>query len=175
MAKNDKRIHQELPEHFEDPFISVLHRAIRLAVRLLAALMVVVILWGVADVVYLIYQKALEPPLFLATVSDVFQLFGAFMVVLIAIEIFINIRLYLGTDVLPVKLVVATALMAIARKLIVFDYENADADYLLALAAVVAALGLTYWFLEKDSSGDFTSSEPVIPEPAPDKPAPPAG
>ena len=38
--------------------------------------------------------------------------------VLIAIEIFVNIRLYLGADVLPVQLVIATALMAICRKII---------------------------------------------------------
>jgi uncharacterized membrane protein (DUF373 family) len=43
---------------------------------------------------------------------------------LIAIEISINITLYLKTDVVPVRLVVATAPMAISRKLIIFDFEK---------------------------------------------------
>ncbi|MBP8290274.1 MAG: phosphate-starvation-inducible PsiE family protein, partial [Chromatiaceae bacterium] len=77
--------------------------------------------------------------------------FGAFLAVLIAIEIFVNIRLYLGADVLPVQLVIATALMAICRKIIVLDFEKVSADYILASAATVLALGLTYWLISKKS------------------------
>ena len=60
----------------------------------------------------------------LLDINDIFYTFGAFMAVLIAVEIFINIRLYLGTNVFPVQLVVATALMAIARKVIVLDFDT---------------------------------------------------
>lgn len=42
--------------------------------------------------------------------------FGAFIAVLIAIEILVNITAYLRNDVIQVKIVIATALMAIARK-----------------------------------------------------------
>lgn len=68
---------------------------------------------------------------------------------LIAIEIFINITLYLKTDVIPVRLVVATALMAISRKVIIFDFEKITPQYVLGTAAVVLALGITYWFITK--------------------------
>jgi uncharacterized membrane protein (DUF373 family) len=40
--------------------------------------------------------------------------------------------------------VVAAALMAIARKVIVFDYTNPGPEYVYATAAVVLALGVTY-------------------------------
>ena len=40
---------------------------------------------------------------------------GAFMAVLIAIEILINSTIYLRDDVIHVKIVMSTALMAIAR------------------------------------------------------------
>jgi uncharacterized membrane protein (DUF373 family) len=116
-------------------------------VRLLAMLMVAVILWGVADVCYVIYQRLVEPPFFLLDVSDIFQIFGAFMVVLIAIEIFINIRLYLGSNTLPIKLVIGTALMAIARKVIVLDLTSTTPIYVFAIAAVVLALGIAYWLV----------------------------
>ena len=71
------------------------------------------------------------------------------MVVLIAIEIFINIRLYLGSNTLPIKLVVGTALMAIARKVIVLDIEKVSSNYVFAIAAVVLALGVTYWLIAR--------------------------
>jgi uncharacterized membrane protein (DUF373 family) len=46
--------------------------------------------------------------------------------------------------------VVATALMAIARKVIVLDLEKIGPDYVLGIAAVVLALGITYWLLSKN-------------------------
>ncbi|QFT85397.1 Phosphate-starvation-inducible E [Halomonas sp. THAF12] len=147
--KRQHLIHDELPKEHEDPLIGVLHRVIRMGVKVLAVLMVFVILWGVLDVVYVLYQQLASPPFLLLEVGDLFRLFGAFMVVLIAIEIFINIRLYLGTDVLPIQLVIATALMAIARKVIVLDIEAVSAEYVFAIAAVVLALGVTHWLVAR--------------------------
>ena len=71
------------------------------------------------------------------------------MVVLIAIEIFINIRLYLGSNTFPIKLVVGTALMAIARKVIVLDIDKVSSTYVFAIAAVVLSLGVTYWLIAR--------------------------
>jgi uncharacterized membrane protein (DUF373 family) len=102
-------------EH-EDPTIRFLHRVIRVAVKILAVLMVLVIVWGIGDVIFVLYQRLTEPPYLLLKINDILATFGAFLAVLIAIEIFINISMYLSTNVIPVRLVVATALMAIARK-----------------------------------------------------------
>ncbi|GAB6068888.1 phosphate-starvation-inducible PsiE family protein [Methylothermus subterraneus] len=138
-----------MPLHHEDPLIRALHRTIRIAVKALAVLMTLVILWGLADVVWTLYNRLMAPPKFLLDLSDIFVTFGAFLAVLIAIEIFINITLYLRSDVIPVKLVVATALMAIARKVIVFDFKKLDWPYILATGVVVLALGVTYWLLQR--------------------------
>ncbi|MGR9073214.1 MAG: phosphate-starvation-inducible PsiE family protein [Gammaproteobacteria bacterium] len=146
--------HDDLPLDIEDNLLSLFHKAIRFAVTVLAFLMVVVIFVGVADVVYVLYKKLISPPFLLLDITDILATFGAFLAVLIAIEIFINITLYLRTDVIPVKLVVATALMAIARKVIVFDYKYLDASYVYATAAVVLALGITYWLISKHHEGE---------------------
>lgn len=140
--------HEELPANHSDPLLMVLHRTIRFAIRILALLMVLVIYWSIADVVYVLYMKLSTPPYFLLDVEDILQTFGAFMVVLIAVEIFINIRLYLGSNVIPVELVVATALMAVARKIIVLDLKIVSAEQVIGLALVTIALGVTYWLLK---------------------------
>ncbi|MBK8454369.1 MAG: phosphate-starvation-inducible PsiE family protein [Thiofilum sp.] len=142
--------HEELPAEHEDILISFLHRIIRVAVKILAVIMMFVILWGIGDVVYVLYQRLMAPPKYLLEISDIFQTFGAFMAVMIAIEIFINIRLYLGTNVIPVQLVVATALMAVARKLIVLDSEKATPEYILSISAAAFALGITYWLMGRN-------------------------
>ena len=147
--EDNRMMHHELSTEHHDPLIRALHKIIRLCVKLLAVLMVVVILLGVADVCYVMYSRLVTPPIFLLNVSDIFKIFGAFMVVLIAIEIFINIRLYLGSNTLPIKLVIGTALMAIARKVIVLDLATTTSTYVFAIAAVALALGVTYWLIEK--------------------------
>ncbi|MCO6427175.1 phosphate-starvation-inducible PsiE family protein [Nitrosomonas communis] len=152
MTKEKSRrtlLHEELPKEHEDPLIRILHLVIRGAVRVLAILMVIIIVLAVGDVIYVLYQRLITPPVFLLSISDMLETFGAFLAILIAIEIFINIRLYLGAHVLPVQLVIATALMAIARKVIVLDYEKITPDYIFATAAVVLGLGVTYWLITK--------------------------
>jgi uncharacterized membrane protein (DUF373 family) len=139
----------DLSKGHEDPFIDVLHKAIRVAVKVLAVLMVAVIVWGIGDVVWVLYWRIVEPPFLLLSINDILATFGSFLAVLIAIEIFVNITMYLKTDVIPVRLVVATALMAISRKVIVFDYEEITPPLVLGTAAVVLALGITYWLMTK--------------------------
>jgi len=141
--------HEELPLTHEDPFIQFLNRTIRLGVKFMALLMVLVILLGIVDIVFVLYEKLSEPPIFELSINELLETFGAFMAVLIAIEIFLNITLYIRSDVIPVKLVVATAMMAIARKIIVFDYKHLDPEYVSASALVVVALGVTYWLVQK--------------------------
>lgn len=151
--KKDSRIEygHTLDDAVDDPFIGFLHKIIRGAVRVLAALMVLVIVWGIGDVLYVLYQRLMAPPFMLLSISDILSTFGAFLAVLIAIEIFMNITLYLKTNVIPVKLVVATALMAISRKVIIFDFEKLIPMYIIATASVVTALGVTYWLISKKS------------------------
>ncbi|MCP5159980.1 MAG: phosphate-starvation-inducible PsiE family protein [Gammaproteobacteria bacterium] len=131
----------------EEPLIHRLHMVIRFCVRILAVLMTLVIIWSVVDVAWVLYQRTMATPIELLNVNDILVAFSAFMVTLIAIEIFLNIVLYLRDDVLHVKLVLATALMAIARKVIVLDYKTLEPEYIWATAAVIFALSIGYWLV----------------------------
>ena len=137
----------------KEPLVQILRTIIRMAVRALAILMTIVVLWGVADVVMVLCQKLTTPPVMMLTITDILGLFGAFIAVLIAIEILINIIIYLRDDVIHVKIVMATALMAISRKVIIMDFTQITADYVLAVAAVVLAMSIGYWLVViKDNS-----------------------
>ena len=133
----------------EDRFLWHLKNIIHLCLKLLALLMIIVIIFGVIDVGWTIYQRFVAEPRFILTMGDVLATFGAFMVVLIAIEIFQNIVLYLRDDVIHVKIVLATALMAIARKVIILDYDELDAMYIFATGIVLIATGITYFYVHK--------------------------
>ncbi|MCA9400052.1 MAG: phosphate-starvation-inducible PsiE family protein [Candidatus Omnitrophica bacterium] len=131
----------------DEPLILFLQKVIHFSVRLLAILMTFVIFWGVFDVIWELYQRLMQPPIMLLDISDILATFGAFLAVLIAIEIFINITIYLKEEVIHVKIVLATALMAIARKVIIFDFKELEPSYIFATAAVVLSLSIGYWLV----------------------------
>jgi len=137
-----------------DRLIAALRTVIRLSVRALAVLMTFVIVMGVIDVAYVLYTRLRTPPVFVLNISDILATFGAFMAVLIAIEIFVNIVLYLRTDVIHVKIVMATALMAIARKVIVLDMKELMYTDVLAVAAVVLAMSVGYWLISRQTPSE---------------------
>ncbi len=132
-----------------DKLIKRLFWVMRWCVRAMAIMMVFVIIMGVVDVGWTIYQKLASAPVFILTISDMLATFGAFMAVLIAIEILINIVIYLREDAIHVKIVMATALMAIARKVIILDIEKVSPDYVYAIAAVALAMSIGYWLIHQ--------------------------
>lgn len=142
--------------HNDDPLILRLRTVIRFAVKTLALIMTAVILWGVVDVCWVLYGKLMTPPKFLLTISDILATFGAFMAVLIAIEIFVNICIYLREDVIHVQIVMATALMAIARKIIILDFSKISPEYVWAMACVVFAMSIGYFLILKATQQNIT-------------------
>jgi len=130
-----------------EPLINRLGNAVHYAVRVLAVMMTLVILWGVIDVGLTLYKEITTVPYGLLSINDILAIFGAFLAVLIAIEIFQNITIYLKEEVIHVQIVVATALMAISRKIIVLDFEKVTSEYVFASAAVILALGISYWLI----------------------------
>jgi uncharacterized membrane protein (DUF373 family) len=152
-----------------EPLIRTLRMIIRFGVRCMAILMTLVILWGVGDVAMEMYNKLIASPFMMLTISDILATFGAFMAVLIAIEIFINITIYLRHDIIHVQIVMATALMAIARKVIILDFKTITPDYMFATAALIFAMSIGYWFVVRNVDaktvycdqfgGNFSDSE----------------
>ena len=70
--KRDHDTHEEfgLSSFQDDKLISGLSRIIRLAVRFLAVLMTFVIVWGVWDVVWVLCERLMAPPLSLIHISE---------------------------------------------------------------------------------------------------------
>ena len=144
----------------KDPLLRGAQRLILLSVRALVVLMTLVIVWGVADVIWVLYERLREPPLMLLTISDILSTFGAFIAVMIAIEIFENLTIYLRQNVIEVELVMATGLMAIARKVIVLDYKELSPDYVWATAGVVLAMSVGYWLVKRQSDRVTSHARP---------------
>ena len=81
--------------------------------------------------------------------KSLFNLFGLFLNVLIALELLENIGGYLQKNVIQVELVIITAMIAIARKIIILDFEKISSEELVALALSMLALAASYWVIRK--------------------------
>ena len=69
-----------------------------------------------------------------------------FLNILIALEITQNITSYLSSHIIQIEMVIITSLIAVARKIIILDFEKISESELFALAATIFALSICYWF-----------------------------
>ena len=79
--------------------------------------------------------------------KSLFNLFGLFLNVLIALELLENFTAYLRHHVVQLQLVIITALTAVARKIIIYD-AKVDGD-VTGLAIAVLSLSISYWIVHQ--------------------------
>jgi uncharacterized membrane protein (DUF373 family) len=116
---------------------------------ILLALLLVLIALAVITLAGAMVLNILSPPVFLLTGNELLELLGAFLLVLLALEFFESIKVYLRENVIPYELVVVIAITAIARKLIVLDLETTSDWHLIGLGVVVIALAGAYYLLKR--------------------------
>jgi uncharacterized membrane protein (DUF373 family) len=83
--------------------------------------------------------------------QPVMDIFGFFLSVLIALEILENITGYIRSHVVQVELVIATALTAVGRKIIILDLEKVSGISLIGLALAILALSISYWLVRQSN------------------------
>ena len=76
-------------------------------------------------------------------------MFGMIFTVIIALEFKKSLLVIAERreSVVQIRSVVTIALLAICRKVIIFDLRETDAAQLFALAAAILALGVVYWLI----------------------------
>ncbi len=127
----------------------------------LIALIALSALWNLA--VLMVTTLILVDP-FDPTEHTVFQeLFGMIFTVIIALEFKHSVEVSVGRQesVVQVRSVVLLTMLAVLRKIIIFDMAAPDAAWkLLALGVVMLALGAVYWFVrERDRHGGKGAGE----------------
>lgn len=134
-----------------DSFLRLVSSVEKLIAKLLSLAMIVVIIVSTIDLgIFLVQNLFTFTPFFLKTA--LFEVFGMFLSVLIALEILENITGYLRRNVIQVELVVATSLIAIARKLIILDVNKVSTGELFGLGFAVLALAISYWIVRSTTS-----------------------
>lgn len=131
-----------------DNFLHLVEKIQVLVSKLLSITMIVLILIAIVDLVIFVINKLLAWDLNDASFNkNLFTAFGLFLNILIALEILENITAYLRKSVIHVELVIATSLIAVARKIIILDLKNTDGMKVIGLGVAVFALSISYWII----------------------------
>jgi uncharacterized membrane protein (DUF373 family) len=126
-----------------------LDRFERLLTGSLLALIALVVLLATVELAWLLVKDVLTPPLFLLEIEELQELFGQFLLVLIGIELMYTMKLYIEDRAIHLEAVLAVALIALARKIIVLEPKEWSAGALLAVAAMVVALAAGHFLVQR--------------------------
>ncbi|MDC0831404.1 Hypothetical protein CKA32_001219 [Geitlerinema sp. FC II] len=130
----------------DDGFVDAVERVQVIVAKILSIAMLVVIFEAVWDLSTTIFSSLVLSDLTYFK-KTLFEIFGLFLNVLIALEILENITAYLRKHVFQVELVIATSLIAVARKIIILDLEKTSGLDIIGLASAVFALSISYWLM----------------------------
>jgi uncharacterized membrane protein (DUF373 family) len=125
---------------------TLISKAQKLVVVALAVLLVFVVALSTIHLGFLIAKELWQPPKFLIPVQGLLEIFGFFLLVLIGVELLETLKAYVKKDVIHVRVVLEVALIAMARKVIVEEPNNAPGLTLFGIAALILALGVAFYF-----------------------------
>ncbi len=131
----------------DDVFLKRLSQIETLVSKVLSMMMILVIFVSVIDLAWLLFRSLHtvdSAGLFKTVLTDIF---GMFLSVLIALEILENITAYIQKRVVQVELVIATALTAVGRKLIILDLDTVSGVSVIGLAIALLALSISYFIV----------------------------
>ena len=147
--KKRRNLAAKLSGIFKDEnFLISIHKVENLVSKVLSIALVFIILVALVDLIIYLVRDLFDDPIGFYN-ETIIEIFGLFLNILIALELLENITAYLRKHIVQVELVIVTSLIAIARKIIIFDiskYSNLD---LIALGLAILALSVSYWLIKK--------------------------
>jgi uncharacterized membrane protein (DUF373 family) len=130
--------------------LSYLEKFEEVITRVLLVMMAGVVLLATVELGWILGKDVLTPPLFLLEIEELLELFGQFLLVLIGIELLHTVKVYIESREIHLEAMLAVALIAVARKIIVLEPKELPEGTLLGVAAMVLALTFGYYLVRRD-------------------------
>ena len=124
-------------------FIKIIENLVSKA---LSIAMIIVILVAIGDLIIFLFNELFTTPTGFFN-NTLIKVFGLFLNVLIALELLENITAYLRKHVVQVELVIVTSLIAVARKIIIFDFSKYSGTEFIGLSIAIFTLAISYWII----------------------------
>jgi len=120
---------------------------------LLMGLLMFVLAASFIELIWYIYNSLINTPPLLLESHELIAVLGAFLLVLIGVELLDTIKAYFSENTIHVEIVLLLAIIAIARKVILLDPTSVSGtDFgleLTGIGAVVLGLAGGYYLIKK--------------------------
>ena len=133
----------------EEKFLSITESVETVVAKILTIALLIVILVALVDLMFVLSNILFTSPPSGFFNQTLLEIFGLFLNILIALELLDNITAYLRKHIFQVELVIATSLIAVARKIIIFDLKKYSNTDLISLAIAIFALSISYWLVRR--------------------------
>ncbi len=125
-----------------------------------AALMIMlmaVLVAAVIDLAWVLVTSLIDTTPWLLETSEMISVLGAFLLVLIGVELLDTIKAYFRENTIHVEIVLLLAIIAIARKVILLDpTKTSGTDFgfeLMGIGVIVVGLSAGYYLIKKAGIG----------------------
>jgi len=128
-------------------FVKKLEKGITIC---LVFMMAVVLILATVELGWIIIKDIISAPIILLEIDELLDIFGTFMLVLIGIELMETIiKSYAKEHTNRVEIVLAVAIIAISRKVIILEIKELDSMKLLGIAAIIVALSVGFFLIKR--------------------------
>ena len=136
--------------------MNIFGRTERIIAIALLVLMGVVVASATIEVAYEIVTGLMDPPGFFLGVSELFDVFGLFLMVLIGLELMTSIHMYLDDQKIHAEMMFLVALTAVTRKIVIMDSGAMEPMLVFSIGFLVITLASGYYLISKNrlASGD---------------------
>jgi uncharacterized membrane protein (DUF373 family) len=126
------------------------HKFEKMLAGVLLLLISAVALIAVVELCFVLYTDLTSGDGFLLGLEELFEVFGMFLIVLIAVELMASIYMYMMDKSVHVEMMLLIAVTALTRKVVVMDLEakGDPALYMLGLSALLGVLIGGYYLLK---------------------------
>jgi uncharacterized membrane protein (DUF373 family) len=104
---------------------------------------------AVVELCYVLYLDVISGQGLFLELDELFDVFGRFLIVLIAIELMASIYMYMKDKSVHAEMMLLIAITALTRKVVILDKETTDAMQMLGMAALLATLIGGYYLVKR--------------------------
>ena len=131
----------------------IIHYFEKSIVLILLALLGIIIAISTYELAVMIYLEIRNNSgtrnLIFLDINELFSIFSFILFIVIGLELFETIKIFLAKQIIPAEIILLVALTAIARKIIVLDYDKYDGLTYIGIACIVVGLSFGYYLIKK--------------------------
>jgi len=133
--------------------IEIVNKFEKIVYVLLMAFLMIVLAASLLELLWYIFQSLTNEPRYLLESHELIAVLGAFLLVLIGVELLDTIKAYFSENTIHVEIVLLLAIIAIARKVILLDPTTASGiDFgieLIGIGIIVLGLSGGYYLIKR--------------------------